>query len=288
MGHLRYFFIWKDKVLSFSILVAIVLHIGLLLISFKMPEYHNNISQDITVVLTPSHESLNNADFLAEQDQSGSGQLKDKKKISTILLPIERTESQGAHAQTKKDRFLQQTAVEQTQERMLVTTLSWKKEVENHEQMNARDAFESSYSEKEMMIKSLEAQYLKQQQIYAKLKNTETIDSVEAKKDSTAKYLEQFREKVELFGNRDYPLAAKQQGLSGDVRLMVVLEPDGSVKAIHLLESSGHSILDEAAKRSVRRGAPFGKFSQSMNLLSELRVIRTWRFHTGETQVKTP
>lgn len=288
MGHLRYFFIWKDKVLSFSILVAIVLHIGLLLISFKMPEYHNNISQDITVVLTPSHESLNNADFLAEQDQSGGGQLKDKKKISTILLPIERTESQGAHAQTKKDRFLQQTAVEQTQERMLVTTLSWKKEVENHEQMNARDAFESSYSEKEMMIKSLEAQYLKQQQIYAKLKNTETIDSVEAKKDSTAKYLEQFREKVELFGNRDYPLAAKQQGLSGDVRLMVVLEPDGSVKAIHLLESSGHSILDEAAKRSVRRGAPFGKFSQSMNLLSELRVIRTWRFHTGETQVKTP
>ncbi|MCF9045565.1 energy transducer TonB [Acinetobacter nectaris] len=253
-----------------------------------MPEYHNNISQDITVVLTPSHESLNNADFLAEQDQRGGGQLKDKKKISTILLPIERTESQGAHAQTKKDRFLQQTAVEQTQERMLVTTLSWKKEVENHEQMNARDAFESSYSEKEMMIKSLEAQYLKQQQIYAKLKNTETIDSVEAKKDSTAKYLEQFREKVELFGNRDYPLAAKQQGLSGDVRLMVVLEPDGSVKAIHLLESSGHSILDEAAKRSVRRGAPFGKFSQSMNLLSELRVIRTWRFHTGETQVKTP
>ncbi|WP_040332078.1 energy transducer TonB [Acinetobacter nectaris] len=288
MGHLRYFFIWKDKVLSFSILVAIVLHIGLLLISFKMPEYHNNISQDITVVLTPSHESLNNADFLAEQDQRGGGQLKDKKKISTILLPIERTESQGAHAQTKKDRFLQQTAVEQTQEHMLVTTLSWKKEVENHEQMNARDAFESSYSEKEMMIKSLEAQYLKQQQIYAKLKNTETIDSVEAKKDSTAKYLEQFREKVELFGNRDYPLAAKQQGLSGDVRLMVVLEPDGSVKAIHLLESSGHSILDEAAKRSVRRGAPFGKFSQSMNLLSELRVIRTWRFHTGETQVKTP
>lgn len=288
MGHLRYFFIWKDKVLSFSILVAIVLHIGLLLISFKMPEYHNNISQDITVVLTPSHESLNNADFLAEQDQSGGGQLKDKKKISTILLPIERTESQGAQAQTKKDRFLQQTAVEQTQERMLVTTLSWKKEVENHEQMNARDAFESSYSEKEMMIKSLDAQYLKQQQIYAKLKNTETIDSVEAKKDSTAKYLEQFREKVELFGNIDYPLAAKQQGLSGDVRLMVVLEPDGSVKAIHLLESSGHSILDEAAKRSVRRGAPFGKFSQSMNLLSELRVIRTWRFHTGETQVKTP
>ncbi|MCF9034547.1 energy transducer TonB [Acinetobacter nectaris] len=253
-----------------------------------MPEYHNNISQDITVVLTPSHESLNNADFLAEQDQSGGGQLKDKKKISTILLPIEHTESQGVHAQTKKDRFLQQTAVEQTQERMLVTTLSWKKEVENHEQMNARDAFESSYSEKEMMIKILEAQYLKQQQIYAKLKNTETIDSVEAKKDSTAKYLEQFREKVELFGNRDYPLAAKQQGLSGDVRLMVVLEPDGSVKAIHLLESSGYSILDEAAKRSVRRGAPFGKFSQSMNLLSELRVIRTWRFHTGETQVKTP
>jgi len=283
--YIRYISLGKDKVLAFSAVAAILLHIGLLLISFRMPEYHNNISQDITVVLNPTHQKLTESDFLAENSQEGSGQLKEKKKISSIVPPIEDTQSAG-QAQVSKDNFLRQESVSETQERMLITTLSWRKQVESREQMTARDHFESRQAEKETMIKSLEAQYLQEQQEYAKLKHTKTVDSIEAKQDITAKYLEQFREKVELFGNRDYPQAAKQRGLSGDVRLMVVLEPDGQVKAIHLLESSGFKVLDEAAKKSVRRGAPFGKFYSKMNMLSELRIIRTWRFHTGETEVK--
>ncbi len=49
------------------------------------------------------------------------------------------------------------------------------------------------------------------------------------------------------------------------------------IRAIRLLESSGHPVLDEAAKASVRRGAPFGRFDVNMKDISELRIIRTWR-----------
>jgi len=89
---------------------------------------------------------------------------------------------------------------------------------------------------------------------------------------------------VELYGNRYYPEEAKQQQLKGEVRLMVILNAQGGIRAIRLLESSGHSVLDEAAKASVRRGAPFGRFDSNMKDISELRIIRTWRFDPAEAE----
>ena len=59
---------------------------------------------------------------------------------------------------------------------------------------------------------------------------------------------------------------------------MVVISSDGNVKAIRLLESSGSTILDEAAKQSVRQAAPFGKFTEDMNDIVELRLIRTYQY----------
>ncbi len=62
--------------------------------------------------------------------------------------------------------------------------------------------------------------------------------------------MEKFRQKVEFYGNRDYPEQAKAQNLAGEVRLMVILNSNGGIRAIRLIESSGHAMLDEAAKAS--------------------------------------
>ena len=48
-----------------------------------------------------------------------------------------------------------------------------------------------------------------------------------SQKDASAAYLDKFREKVELYGNRYYPEEAKQQQLKGEVRLMVILNAQG-------------------------------------------------------------
>ena len=45
-----------------------------------------------------------------------------------------------------------------------------------------------------------------------------------------------------------------------------------------------HSLLDEAAKASVRKAAPFGAFDQGMKEISELRIVRTWRFDPAEAE----
>ena len=59
---------------------------------------------------------------------------------------------------------------------------------------------------------------------------------------------------------------------------MVIISSDGNVKAIRLLESSNSTLLDEAAKQSVRQAAPFGKFTKDMGDIVELRLIRTFLY----------
>jgi protein TonB len=134
------------------------------------------------------------------------------------------------------------------------------------------------------MVASIEAQYLQRQQNFSRQQRIKTVDGIQAKQDASAAYLNKFREKVELYGNRYYPDEAKQQNLAGEVRLMVMLNAQGGIRAIRLIESSGHPILDEAAKASVRRGAPFGRFDAGMKDISELRIIRTWKFNPAQAE----
>jgi periplasmic protein TonB len=55
-----------------------------------------------------------------------------------------------------------------------------------------------------------------------------------------------------------YPLEAVARGLEGDVMVRVLLDGDGNVVASQLYQSSGHSLLDEAALHATRtlRGLP--------------------------------
>lgn len=104
------------------------------------------------------------------------------------------------------------------------------------------------------------------------------MDSNSTTRGAAADYIETFREHVERIGNLHYPVQARAQGITGEVRLMVIISDDGNIKAIRLLESSGSTILDEAAKQSVRQAAPFGKFTEDMSDIVELRLIRTYRY----------
>ena len=127
-------------------------------------------------------------------------------------------------------------------------------------------------------IQTLEAQLSQKQQVFASKTNVQTVDSNATTHGKSAAYLENFRNHVERVANQYYPVQARRDRITGDVRLMVIIARDGTVKAINLLESSGSAILDEAAKQSIRQSAPYGKFSQEMGELAELRVVRTWRY----------
>ena len=56
---------------------------------------------------------------------------------------------------------------------------------------------------------------------------------------------------------REYPLIARQQKIEGIVNIRFLLNADGTVKSIEILNSSGRDILDTAAVRTIQKAAPF-------------------------------
>lgn len=93
-----------------------------------------------------------------------------------------------------------------------------------------------------------------------------------------AYYLDAWRRKVERIGQVNYPQEARERQLYGTLRLLVSIEPDGALRGVRLLASSGHDVLDEAAIRIVRLAAPFAPFPPAMEGLELLEIDRTWRF----------
>jgi protein TonB len=60
---------------------------------------------------------------------------------------------------------------------------------------------------------------------------------------------------------------------------MVSITPDGGLKEVRILDSSGFKVLDDAAIRIVRQAAPFAPFPEEMRQSTDvLEIIRTWQF----------
>lgn len=101
-----------------------------------------------------------------------------------------------------------------------------------------------------------------------------------------ARYVEDWRLKVERIGNLNYPEAARKEKLYGNLQLTVGIRADGSLESIEVNRSSGKKVLDEAAINIVRLAgqngfAPFPPdISQDTDIL---HITRTWVFASSDT-----
>lgn len=274
---------WKDPIFTTAILFAAILHLIVLTLQFALPQESDAAVKEIAVTLRPSQDKVQDADFLAQADQQGSGTFREAHRMSSNM-PAPMLEQSAGEQQQETVEQLQQKRELSFEEKVLMTTLSWKKEAEQNQRKKAMQELNSQFQAKAAMVASLEAQYLQHQQNFSRQQNIKTVDGIQAKQDISAAYLEKFRQKVEFYGNRYYPDAAKAQRLAGEVRLMVIVNKKGGIRAIRLIDGSGHPLLDEAAKTSVRKAAPFGYFDQGMKDISELRIVRTWRFDPAEAE----
>ena len=274
---------WKDPIFTSAVILAAVLHLMILTLQFAMPEESDAAVKEIAVTLRPSKDKVENADFLAQADQQGSGTFREAHRMSSDM-PAPMTEQSAGEQQLESLERMQQQRELNFEEKVLMTTLSWQKQAAENQRKKAMQELNSQFQAKAAMVASIEAQYLQRQQNFSRQQKIKTVDGIQAKQDISAAYLEKFRQKVEFYGNRYYPDAAKVQRLAGEVRLMVILNRNGGIRAIRLIDSSGHALLDEAAKTSVRKAAPFGGFDQGMKDISELRIVRTWRFDPAEAE----
>jgi len=97
-----------------------------------------------------------------------------------------------------------------------------------------------------------------------------------------ANYLAAWARKVERIGNLNYPQAAKEQHLHGNLILHVAVRKDGTVEAIRVVRSSGYDVLDQAAVNIVKLAAPYSPFPPDIAGETDvLDIVRTWQFMRG-------
>lgn len=73
--------------------------------------------------------------------------------------------------------------------------------------------------------------------------------------DEAAIYQEAVRNKIEH--QKRYPASARQRQAEGRVTLRFVISPEGALKGVRVVKSSGHADLNQAALEAVKRAAPF-------------------------------
>ena len=130
----------------------------------------------------------------------------------------------------------------------------------------------------------MEAKLDQQRQLFANRPRVKRITSLSTAASADAFYLNSWRRKIENIGNLNYPEEARKRKLYGSLRLLVAIEPDGSLRQVELLESSGHKMLDDAAVRIVRQAAPFAPFPDELRATTDLlEIIRTWQFRKNSS-----
>ena len=98
-----------------------------------------------------------------------------------------------------------------------------------------------------------------------------------------ARYVEDWRAKVERVGDLNYPQAARDQKLSGNLTVTVAIRSDGTVEQIEINRPSGHKILDDAARRIVQLAAPYAAFPPDIAKdVDVLYVTRRWTFTAAD------
>ncbi len=102
-----------------------------------------------------------------------------------------------------------------------------------------------------------------------------------------ARYVEDWRARVERIGNENYPDDARGK-VYGVLRMTVAVRKDGSVIEAAVDRSSGSPVLDRAARRIVNMAAPFPPFPPEIARDTDvLEITRTWIFTNDQLSTRS-
>jgi protein TonB len=273
--------------LGFTIFLAAALHGALILgLGFTLSEpKQTSKSLEITLSTFKSEEKPKDADFLAQDNQQGSGTLEHKASPKTTeQAPFQDTQvrkvTPASSPPPSSPSEAPKTAVSTRAPQPEKTPVKSQKD-KPQPQSQPAPVYDSSQLSAE--IASLEAELAQQVEQYAKRPRVSRQNSAATMRDISAWYRDEWRKKVERIGNLNYPDEARRQQIYGSLRMLVVIDRNGSVQELRVLESSGHTVLDEAAMRIVRLAAPFAPFSGELaQKFDQVEIIRTWRFERGD------
>lgn len=276
-----------DRV-GFTMTMAIALHAAVILgvgFALQIPKASNSSTMEITLSHHSSDKEIVNADFLAQTNQEASGSFSEKKEITTDqVAPINDSEIKQVtpeSANTKRQK--------QEHSFLVISTTSDSRFKANNkknetEKLKADLEGEIDQIQREIELASLQAQLESERQTFAQLpKQGKT--AVATRAYQYAQYEAKWQQRMANIGNQHYPAEARNNKLYGDVTVKVVITPNGNLKSVELLQSSGIKVLDDATLKIIRLASPYDPFTKAMrNEMKEFEIVRTWQFRKDRFQ----
>ena len=265
--------------LLFSAIAHGVLALG---ITFSFPKSAPSLpSLDVILVQSASGDKPEKADFLAQANNTGGGNVDRAVRPSALtsstqpkptpgIAPRETiTSAPTPHPPTPHELLVQQKSALSVRSEQAVLEQAPQDEPNVHDLM-----------EKRLEMARLAAEIAHESQAYAKRPKKKYI-SANTKEYAYAAYMAAWVARVERIGNLNYPDEARRLQLHGQLVMTVALDRSGKIKNIDVIESSGHKVLDAAAIRIVKLAAPFPRIPTKEGV-DELYITRTWQFLPGD------
>lgn len=274
--------------LGLTLFLAVVFHaiviLGITFSTLSRPPKNPPQRFEITLVQNKSDNRPDEPDYLAQANQAGSGDPQQQQRKpqaaqqEDIINPQDLT---GNAPQTRVQ--VQQGGNPATRDNQVLTAKQSDKQLA---QQQARTTPQPARSANELIAQSLQiasasAELQQQQQSYKNLKRYKYIYA-STQEYKYAAYQEAWRQKVERIGRLNYPEAARQQKIAGNLTMSVKIRADGTVESIDIDRSSGYKLLDDAARRIVRLASPFAPLPENIRAeVDGLVITRTWIFQDG-------
>ena len=268
-----------------AIFVSLIIHATILLgVNFKMPvPDFDKIATSLDVVLVNNKTLTKPTDtnILAQDNLDGGGNTDEDRRAMTPfpVLPKSKPSIDNLSAQEKV------AALEREAKRLLTASESTQQvdQADNLKEQPEKKPITSNTSDlvqRSLDIARLKAQISKDHSAYQKRPKRRFVGA-RTKEYRFARYVEDWRLKVERIGNLNYPEEARRGKLYGNLQLTVGIRADGSLESIGINRSSGEKILDEAAIRIVRLSGQngFSPFPPEISRDTDiLHITRTWAF----------
>lgn len=242
------------------------------------------VSLEVTIVADPdrSFDRLDDAMYLAQASREGSGNTDQQARPSAPLqssVPIDNTGVADGNALNDafaQDRVSDEVLASRSEQDLKVSN---KPRMDEAQRQSTALAMESGSETTLPLPKDAQANFL------VRDKNRQQIVvSADTRESNIAGYVDRWKRKIETVGQGYLPEQISLNGLSGSPTLEVTIDMSGDLSEVVIRQSSGSSVLDQAALNILERAAPFEPFPEAIRLdHPELNFIYKWQFNRGNT-----
>jgi protein TonB len=269
--------LFANKVLAGAFAVSVSLHAAVLAVRFVDPEFLRVRSSDppleIILVNARSDARPTKAEALAQANLDGGGANDQGRRTSPLPESFQMRDGDTLENARKMVEQL-----EQEQKRLLASLTGGDipLPVPTRETQPTKNAAGSA-EETRAKLARVQAEIARQVSDYQKRPRKHHF-MPSTSEYRYARYVEDWRARVEKIGNEHYPDEARGK-FYGALRMTVSIRKDGSLAEAVIENPSGSPVLDRAARRIIKLAAPFPPFPPEIARDTDiLEITRTWMF----------